>query len=168
MKKKIKITESQFLRVIKKVIKEQTEQCTKQDYLTMEKEFNQTLSSVGMNQSVDTNIETSIEAPSNLDNDQKIKLEEIIQKMEKMDKNQLKNLLKELVSHKNKSNPLGESSRRDNPSLAPILTTLGVGAATWLLAGPTLAFLISAVIILLGRKIFRGPCAERRRGRRRR
>ena len=164
MKKTIKITESQFLRVIKKVIKEQTEQCTEQDYLRMEKEFNQTLSSVGVKQSPDTDFNNPIEIPSNLGSDQKMKLKDIIQKMEKMDKVQLKNLLKELLTHKNQ--PIAEGSRNSSSSISPIFTILGVGAVAWLLAGPTLAFLITATIILLGRKIFRGPCAER--GRRRR
>jgi hypothetical protein len=162
MKKTIKLSESDLIKVIKKVIIEQTQesQCTKQEYLEMEKEYNKTLSEIGVNPKEINNSNI----PSGLDGNQKMKLKEIVQKMEKMDKTQLKNLLKELVIHKKQ--PINESRKGGHSDLGPTLTLLGVGAAAWLLAGPIVAFLIAVALVILSKRIFRGPCASRgpRRG----
>lgn len=178
MIKTVKLTESDLLKIVKKIIKEQTQdsQCTKEEYLKMEQEYNQTLSEVGVRPEEINNyiipsglggdqkmkLKEIVKKMKNMDGDQKMKLEEIVRKMENMDKKQLKNLLKELLSHKNQ--PVTESRR--GGGLGPTLTILGLGAAAWLLAGPVIAFLIAAALVILGKKIFRGPCGDRgpRRG----
>lgn len=169
MKKTIKLSESELINVIKKIIKEQTNQtqCTEEEFIRMEKEFDVALISVGIKltdeekSEIQPNCPIESDIPSNITEEQKNLIYKVFSKMGKMNKEELKNALKELVGIQRKIDKVPQNQTIVEQKISPTLTILGIGAAAWLLSGPVIAFIIVGGIIMLGRLIFRGSCAER-------
>lgn len=169
MKKTIRLTERELIKVIENIVKEQIEnsQCTQEEAMRMEKEFNKDLAEVGLKLSdeemdeIQPNCPIETDLPSGISEKEKDAISDVLSKMGKMNRDELKTLLKKLIAYNRTSKP-EQQSIAESSGLKEIILILGIGAASWVLLGPFVAFLIVAAIILLSRLIFRGPCAERR------